>query len=113
MRGIDTAEVGDDTKETVEGQGRASWVWNWRGKGWLMIASSRWETIGYGEEEGNAWVVTYFSKTLFTPAGIDIYSRQPSGLSSTTLESIKSALAKDDGVKKLAGELFTVEIDKT
>ncbi|OAP54726.1 hypothetical protein AYL99_11174 [Fonsecaea erecta] len=54
-------------------------AYSWRGKGLLKIASSRWEILGYGEEEGG-WVVTYFQKTLFTPAGIDIYARRRGGL---------------------------------
>ncbi len=43
--------------------------YQWRGKGWLRIASSQWEVLGYGEEEGG-WCVTFFQKTLFTPAGV-------------------------------------------
>ena len=53
-----------------------------------MIASSHWQLLGYrllppssvaasasappGDPE---WCCTYFSSTLFTPAGLDIYSR--------------------------------------
>ncbi|KAJ5363912.1 uncharacterized protein N7496_009625 [Penicillium cataractarum] len=82
-------------------------AWDWRGKGWLMIASSHWEVLGFGEiepeqagagngtgseEERNAWVVTYFAKTLFTPAGIDVYSRRKEGVSEDILEGIFRAL---------------------
>ncbi|ETN39378.1 uncharacterized protein HMPREF1541_05601 [Cyphellophora europaea CBS 101466] len=42
-------------------------AYNWRGRGWLKIASSHWEVLGWGEEEGG-WAVTFFAKTLFTPA---------------------------------------------
>lgn len=38
--------------------------------------------------QGNAWVVTYFAKTLFTPAGIDVYSRKRGGVSGEVLEGI-------------------------
>jgi hypothetical protein len=91
-------------------------AWNWRGRGWLMIASSHWEVLGYGgedEENGERWVVTYFAKTLFTPAGIDIYSRKKEGLKEETLNSVKQALKKVDSevVMKLAGELFVVKSD--
>ncbi|KAH9861636.1 hypothetical protein J1614_011388 [Plenodomus biglobosus] len=91
---------------------RASLGYNWRGKGWLMIASSKWEILGYGDEQGgNAWVVTYFAKTLFTPAGVDFYSRKGS-LRPETLESIKAGLAGLGGeVAKLAGEVFEVKMD--
>jgi hypothetical protein len=78
-----------------------------------MIASSHWEVLGFGEiaperpgtgtgtgteamtageEERNAWVVTYFAKTLFTPAGIDVYSRRKEGVSQHVLEGIFEAL---------------------
>lgn len=88
--------------------------WNWRGSGWLMIASSHWEILGYGDEEGSEggrWVVTYFAKTLFTPAGIDIYSWNQGGLKAETLERIKKALVEveDEVVRRLAAEVFEVK----
>jgi len=110
---------------------------DWRGKGWLAIASSHWEILGWGTERepeaqssqigrgrgdasmrdeaerGISWVVTYFAKTLFTPAGIDIYSRDAKGLSGETVDGIKRGLAavEDEGVRKLAGQLFEIKRD--
>ena len=118
VEGIDT-QAGDSTGE-----------WNWRGKGWLIIAGSHWEVLGWGrgfadqqsgdargegdDEEHNKgqWAVTYFAKTLFTPAGIDVYARDPAGLGEELVEEIKEALTRseDEGVKKLAGGLFEVKI---
>lgn len=52
----------------------------------LMIASSKWQLLGYnppGEDGGGdaeEWAVTFFEKTLFTPAGLDIYARTEKGL---------------------------------
>ncbi|OJD32296.1 histidinolphosphatase-like protein [Diplodia corticola] len=107
----------------------AGWAWDWRGKGWLVIASSRWEVLGYGDEldgggnggggaqtqppDARQWVVTYFAKTLFTPAGIDLYSRHPDGLRPGTVRAIEEALAgvEDEGVRSLAKELFEVKMD--
>ncbi|KAF2101667.1 hypothetical protein NA57DRAFT_73107 [Rhizodiscina lignyota] len=89
------------------------WAWHWRGKGLLKIASSNWEVLGYGEVndggEPNSFIVTYFTKTLFTPAGIDVYSRNKK-LSESTLASIKGALEgfEDPALKKLSGEIFEV-----
>src|ERR1700753_470148 len=40
VRGVDTP---------AEGAGAAGWAYDWRGKGWLMIASSHWEVLGYGD----------------------------------------------------------------
>jgi hypothetical protein len=101
------------TSDGNYGNDTASLAYNWRGKGWLMIASSKWEILGYGDEEGtgNAWVVTYFAKTLFTPAGIDVYSRKGK-LGVEMVESIKAKLAGFGGdVAKLAGEVFEITMD--
>ncbi|KAK8230770.1 hypothetical protein HDK90DRAFT_512889 [Phyllosticta capitalensis] len=108
VRGVDTLA------QLPHGSG---WAWDWRGKGLLKIASSRWEVLGYGDEEkGNQWVVTYFASTLFTPAGIDIYSRGAGGLRPETVGDIKSALqglggegdGDGGGVVLLAEKLFEV-----
>lgn len=107
-------EVPNTAASATEGGEVGSIAYNWRGKGWLMIASSKWEILGYGDEEeteGNSWVVTYFAKTLFTPAGVDIYSRK-GVLKPVTIEKIKKGLANLGGdVEKLAGEIFEVKID--
>jgi len=93
-----------------DAEGLASMAYAWRGKGWLMIASSKWEILGWGEEAGtgNSWVVTYFAKTLFTPAGVDFYSRKGM-LSEEVVQGIQEAMRKMGGdVEKLAGEVFEV-----
>ncbi|KAL2829781.1 hypothetical protein BDW59DRAFT_142021 [Aspergillus cavernicola] len=86
-------------------------AWDWRGKGWLMIASSHWECLGFGHtDDDTLWMVTYFAKTLFTPAGIDIYSRDKKGLPQTTIDGILKAL-KELGVEditKLANDIFQI-----
>ncbi len=89
-------------------------AWNWRGKGWLMIASSHWEVLGYGDlDDGHQWAVTFFAKTMFTPAGVDVYSRKKEGLSEEVLAKIKGALtaSEDENVKELAGQIFEVKRD--
>lgn len=82
-----------------------------------MIASSHWQFLGYGgggeggEEEG--WAVTYFQKTLFTPAGIDIYSRRKEGLGAEVLEGITATLGENESeeIRELAKVLFEVKRD--
>jgi hypothetical protein len=115
IHGVDKPfDVPNTTAATGDDDAAASMAYHWRGKGWLMIASSKWEILGYGNEEGmpaNAWVVTYFAKTLFTPAGVDFYSRKGS-LTPQTVEAIKAALAGLGGdVARLAGEVFEVRMD--
>ena len=102
--------------DTVSSTGGKRGEWDWRGKGWLKIASSHWELLGWGEESqtGNKWMVSMFAKTLFTPAGIDVYSKGRNGLELETLEEVKKALAEidDPDVRKLAGEVFAITIDE-
>ncbi len=68
---------------------------------------------GEGEGQGNQWVVTYFAKTLFTPAGIDVYSRRKEGVGKGVVERIREELGgcEDEAVRKLAGEVFEVKMD--
>ena len=105
IRGIDKAV----------GSGDSRGEWDWRGRGWLKIAGSHWEVLGWGEESetGNKWVVTMFAKTLFTPAGIDVYSKDRGGVQAETLENIKRAMAEieDEDVKKMSSEIFEIKID--
>lgn len=89
-------------------------AYDWRGTGWLRIASSHWEILGYGEvagERAHRWIVTYFAKTLFTPAGIDIYSRQADGLPEGVVAEIKDALGALEAreLRKLVADLFEVK----
>jgi hypothetical protein len=85
-------------------------AYQWRGKGWLKFVTSHWQVLGYGEEDGG-WAVTYFQKTLFTPAGIDVYARQKGGLSDGLLDQIKAELkaVQDPGVQSLAESIFSIK----
>ncbi|TAQ90112.1 hypothetical protein B7494_g1574 [Chlorociboria aeruginascens] len=80
--------------DTPAGEG----AWDWRGKGLLKIATSHWEVLGWGEREfegvkgGEKWVVTWFAPSLFTPAGMDIYSSRKEGLSDGTFQEVMNAL---------------------
>ncbi|OQD73551.1 hypothetical protein PENDEC_c014G03899 [Penicillium decumbens] len=86
-------------------------AWDWRGKGLLKIASSHWECLGFGHvDDDNKWMVTYFAKTLFTPAGIDIYSGSKEGLPQSSVDEILNAL-KAHGVTEitqLAENIFQI-----
>ncbi|KZV80873.1 hypothetical protein EXIGLDRAFT_730156 [Exidia glandulosa HHB12029] len=79
----------------------------WRGSGWLKIATSKWELIGYGGQ----WAVSFFAKTLFTPAGIDILVRTPGELADDVLDGIaRDIVAVGGDVGALAHGLFAVPI---
>ncbi|KAI0674977.1 hypothetical protein C8Q78DRAFT_511934 [Trametes maxima] len=86
----------------------------WRGKGWLAVATSRWQVLGCSRdpspENPHAWAVTYFEKTLFTPAGLDVYARTAEGLPEAFVqEIIAKTRALGGDVAKLAEAFFEVE----
>ncbi|MCJ1296407.1 hypothetical protein MMC34_007973 [Xylographa carneopallida] len=105
-------------------------AWEWRGKGWLKVASSRWEVLGWGTLEGSGregegpldgegkggvergWVVTYFAKSIFSPAGIDVYTRGEN-LEVGMLERINEGLVAvgDEGFQQLVETMFEVKRD--
>jgi hypothetical protein len=73
-------------------------AFKWRGKGFLKIASSNWEVVFKDEEQGQ-WAVIYFSKTLFTPEGVDIISRTEE-LSPEMLKEINEKIKADPMLAK-------------
>lgn len=91
---------------------RVSASYSWRGRGLLKLITSRWQILGYGDEDGG-WIVTYFQKTLFTPAGIDIYARRRGGLSEGLLIRIRNDLRKikDENIQILAVCMFAIRHD--
>lgn len=64
----------------------------WRGKGILGLLKSQWR-VALIDPKGQ-WAVIAFSKTLFTPEGVDIISRIPE-VSDSTLSEIKRLMEKD------------------
>lgn len=89
-------------------------AWDRLGKGWLKVSSSHWEVLGWGDlDGGNQWVVTYFSQTAFTPAGVDVYSRKREGLEEEVVAEITEELKrmKRERVINLAVNVFEVAID--
>jgi hypothetical protein len=72
--------------DTLRGEGsdRAGFVW--RGRGILFAFSSHWTLEGVGPS--GEFVVTRFSKSLVTPAGVDIMVRHGAPLDSQELRRI-------------------------
>ena len=84
-------------------------VFNWRGAGLLAVASSQWEVLGWGrsqQDPGEEWMVTYFAKTVFTPAGLDGYSRRKGGVSQETWKAIMDQLGHVNGLGRAEGCLL-------
>lgn len=67
----------------------------WRGKGILSLLKSQWK-VALKDEQGQ-WAVIYFSKTLFTPEGVDIIGR--AAITEKQFEQIKISMLKDSLLK--------------
>jgi len=65
----------------------------WRGKGMLHLLKSKWTVLHFDKQQ--QWAIIYFEKTLFTPAGYDVISRN---------EQLSPSLAQEvDNQLKLLG----------
>lgn len=110
--------TGKDVEEREEGTGSKYRKWHWKGRGWLFITGgSRWEILGWGEHRGERWIVTWFEASLFTPAGLDIYSESKEGLSEELYGEVVRKLGdvgQLEGCEELgriAKGMFEVKID--
>lgn len=78
---------------------RAGDGWSWRGLTPLTrLTSSRWrvEASGStGDGPEHEWAVTSFEKTLFTPAGVDVYCRAPQ-ITPQARDAANDAAGRDD-----------------
>ncbi|WWC89299.1 uncharacterized protein L201_004220 [Kwoniella dendrophila CBS 6074] len=111
VKGVDTLTPGTNAA-----------TFDWQGSSYLFFVHSHWEVLGYGKDEANGleWAVTFFSRTLFTPAGIDIYLRTSpnTSLAASKDKSIRAELLKnivtavnsieEGGISKLAEGGFEV-----
>ncbi len=72
----------------------------WRGLTPLTrLTSSRWHVVASDEsaaDPGGRWAVTAFDKTLFTPAGVDVYCRAE-GITVDAMAAARATLTGDLG----------------
>jgi hypothetical protein len=127
-----------------------AWTYTWRGTTFLKPITSDWEILGYGTITTtnhsypttsppikHDWLLTYFSKTRLSPAGVDICFRERVGWGTggaaaplagddetsdrrqkmeppaKLIAAIKQKLeeSEDDVLRNLGAELFRVEYD--
>ncbi|KAL1961858.1 hypothetical protein VTN77DRAFT_982 [Rasamsonia byssochlamydoides] len=113
-RGTDRPVRGAAGSGAGTGTGTGTITMEWRGTGLLRLVSNRWEILGYGsssssskkkecnndydnnegieEDSSYAWMVVYAEKSMFTPAGISVYSRWKRGLPEKVAGAIQDAL---------------------
>lgn len=98
--------------------------WRWHGNGWLKVFKSNWKILSYGRDLHSTstnhknevrieWMIIYFSKTLFTPNGIDLYCNQSIGFSDALKQKLITELRKseDEEISRLSDQLFDIHHD--
>lgn len=85
-RGAQKQIAGYDTQDPAHGA-----HFTWRGKGLLALLSSDWYVVHLDASAGVAAV--YFTRTLFTPAGVDVIARAEEA-STAALEPALAALRR-------------------
>ncbi|MBB6626397.1 hypothetical protein H5V45_03585 [Nocardioides sp. KIGAM211] len=101
-RGADRLVLGADTP-APDG------TWHWRGLTPLTrLTSSTWRVLAFDEDPPEAWgrwAVTAFEKTLFTPAGVDVYCRAER-IGDEARAAAIAALGADPGLAGFVPRLF-------
>ncbi len=99
-RGVAKEVVGYDVaKRAINGQ------FMWQAKPWfLRFLKSEWGVVAH-DEESDDWAVTYFSKTAFTPEGMDIYSRSEV-LGEDKYQEILQKISNVGFLKPYIGQLY-------
>lgn len=77
----------------------------WRGAGLMRPLTSAWFVLGHDEEYAE-WAITYFAKTPFTEAGMDVYARKPH-LSEERVSEILAGISDNEHLVRHAKTLFT------
>lgn len=77
----------------------------WRGKGWLMLFTSKWKVEWLNAD--NTCAIISFQKTWATPAGVDIISRQKFAPESVIQEA-RAVISQSAHLKEMAENLFEV-----
>ncbi|MFF3172290.1 hypothetical protein ACFVQ0_06680 [Streptomyces sp. NPDC057900] len=85
VRGRTRRIPGTDTRLTS----RPGTVYRWRGKGLLAVLTSVWEVRETGEDD--AWAVIAFTRSLLTPAGVDVVVRADRLTDQAVLAEAKAA----------------------
>ncbi|MFF1922346.1 hypothetical protein ACFVW8_17465 [Streptomyces sp. NPDC058221] len=90
VRGRTRGISGTDTRLTS----RPGTVYRWRGKGLLAALTSVWEVTETGEDD--AWAVIVFTRSLLTPAGVDVVVRADRLTDAAVLAEARSAAGRYD-----------------
>ena len=113
-----------DKLKTVQGvntlaQNAPQGTWDWRGSGWIKVASNRWEILGHASGGGGVgggggggvgrWIVIYTHKSIFTPAAVHVYSRDKEMLPEETRKMLVATLAGWKDLRDLVENMLAVQ----
>ena len=108
---LSTYDGADERIEGVDTQHpQVSSHFTWRGRGWLAPFKSEWDVAALAPD--GSWAVIAFSATLFTPAGVDIISRQPT-LDSEAMNQAMKLIADDSTLSTLGANLQRLPLQGT
>ncbi|KAG8988742.1 histidinolphosphatase [Tulasnella sp. JGI-2019a] len=123
VEGVDTLQMiepGDEgsaaESETKAGNGVR---YKWKGSGIMAVSPpAQWQVLGFflandPNRSNEDWVVTYFGKTLATPAGLDIYVRNPKAFDISKVRRLINACQQngDETVRRCAEGFFEIPRD--
>jgi hypothetical protein len=76
-----------DGKDTPSDDGTG--IFTWQGKGFLRIASAKWEVLCYTPRLGDGdWMLVYAHKSIFTSPAVNLMCRKKGGVSPADRECI-------------------------
>ncbi|KAG9032470.1 histidinolphosphatase [Tulasnella sp. JGI-2019a] len=97
LEGVDTVQLINKGELSTNTENGVKYRWAATGlMGWVCPPAN-WQLLGFflandPQRKDEDWVVTYFGKTLFTPAGLDIYARNPKAFDISKVRKIISKM---------------------
>ncbi|KAG8870842.1 histidinolphosphatase [Tulasnella sp. 332] len=101
LEGVDTVRRVDKREESeAKAQNGVRYRWGATGLMAWICPRANWQLLGFflaedPKRSDEDWVVMYFDKTLFTPAGLDIYVCNPKAFNMSKVRKIISACQKN------------------
>jgi hypothetical protein len=78
-----------DGRDTADEDGVG--LYTWQGKGWLRVASTRWEILSFTSRPNNGdWMLVFSHKTIFAGAAANLMCRNQQGPSESDLKHISN-----------------------
>ena len=89
-------------------------IYTWQGKGFLRIASARWEVLSFtSRPETGDWMLVFAHKSMFTSPAVNILCRNQGGLCESDLQSLETWIpsVEDASFQQAARGLVNIKQD--